>query len=49
MLARDIETAGANAVHGHMIFGSIPYKGVLRSRKLFTAEVMPAQQKQTAA
>ena len=40
-LARDLETAGANGVLGHMIFGSIAYEDALRSLELFAAEVMP--------
>ncbi len=41
-LAREIETAGANGVLGHMIFGSIAYEDAQRSLELFAGEVMPA-------
>ena len=47
-LARDIEVSGANAVLGHMVFGSIAYEDALRSLELFAGEVMPALKRQPA-
>jgi alkanesulfonate monooxygenase SsuD/methylene tetrahydromethanopterin reductase-like flavin-dependent oxidoreductase (luciferase family) len=48
VLARHVEEAGANAVIGHMVFGSIAYEDALRSLELFATEVMPAMQKEPA-
>ena len=48
-LARDVETAGANGVLGHMIFGSLAYEDALRSIELFAREVMPALEKEPVA
>jgi alkanesulfonate monooxygenase SsuD/methylene tetrahydromethanopterin reductase-like flavin-dependent oxidoreductase (luciferase family) len=48
VLARDAEAAGANAILGHMVFGSIPYEAALRSLELFATEVMPAMEKTPA-
>ena len=45
-LTREFETAGANGVLGHMIFGSLAYEDALHSLELFAREVMPAFEKQ---
>ena len=45
-LAHEIQTAGANGILGHMIFGSIAYEDALRSLELFASEVMPALKQQ---
>jgi len=47
-LARDCEVAGANAVLGHMIFGTLAYEDALHSLELFSGGVMPALKKETA-
>lgn len=47
-LAREVETAGANAVIGQMIFGTMQYDDALRSLELFAGDVMPALKKETA-
>jgi alkanesulfonate monooxygenase SsuD/methylene tetrahydromethanopterin reductase-like flavin-dependent oxidoreductase (luciferase family) len=48
VLARQAEEVGANAVIGHMVFGSIAYEDAQRSLELFATEVMPALAKEPA-